>query len=49
MYPNCTCICYLLNSYLIKLFYSTTTNTHTHTNINIANENYIILQIKDLH
>ena len=47
MYTNCTCICYLLNSYLIKLFYSTTTNTHI--NINIANENYIILQIKDLH
>ena len=44
---------------LIKYFYPTTTtatatatantNTNTHTNINIVNENYVILQIKDLH
>ena len=39
---------------LINLFYPTTTTTittttNTHTNINIVNENYVILQIKDLH
>ena len=43
---------------LIKQFYPTTTTTATatatdktnnHTNINIVNENYVILQIKDLH
>ena len=39
---------------LINLFYPTTTtttnnNTNTHTNINIVNENYVILQIKELH
>ena len=41
---------------LINLFYpttitttTTTTTTNTHTNINIVNENYVILQIKDLH
>ena len=36
---------------LINIFYSTTTTTttNTHTNINIVNENYVILQIKDLH
>ena len=37
---------------LINLFYPTTTTsttTNTHTNINVINENYVILQIKDLH
>ena len=39
---------------LINLFYPTTTtttnnNTNTHTNINIVNENFVILQIKELH
>ena len=42
----------------IKLFYptttitttsTTTTTTNTHSNINIVNEDYVILQIKDLH
>ena len=37
---------------LINLFYPTTTTsttTNTNTNINVINENYVILQIKDLH
>ena len=42
-----------LKQLLINLFYpittTTTITTNTHTNINIVNENYVILQIKDLH